>query len=206
MMADPDTTHTDRLIQQAIAGNTAAADKLIASYRAYLRKVIDLRMDDELRARFDPSDVVQETQIVAIQRIDDFLVDGPISFRVWLRRRALEQLVNMRRQHLTAAKRSVRREVMLSDHSSLAIARSLYLDAPSQRMRRQEQADKVRAAVQTLSERDREVLLLRHVEELTNMEVAEVLQMDAGAASQLYGRALRRLQNKLPSTGNSHDS
>ncbi len=76
MMADTDTNHTDRMIQQAIAGDTAAADKLIASYRAYLRKVIDLRMDEELRVRVDPSDVIQETQMVAIQRIDEFLVGG----------------------------------------------------------------------------------------------------------------------------------
>ena len=205
-MVEPDTTHTDRLIQQAIAGDQAAADELIASHRVYLRKMIDLRMDDELRVRVDPSDVVQETQLVASQRFDDFLARRPTSFRIWVRRKALEQRTDMRRRHLTAANRSVRREVKLSDHSSFAIAHSLCLGTPSQRIRRQEQADRVRAAMQTLSERDREVLLLRHVEELTNMEAAEVLQMDAGAASQLYGRALRRLQKKLTSAGISHDS
>lgn len=196
-MVDPDSTHTDRLIQQAIAGDTAAADQLFDNYRVYLRKVIDLRMDDELRVRVDPSDVVQQTQLVASQRMDDFLARRPTSFRIWLRRKALEQLVDIRRRHLTAAKRSVRREVMLSDRSSLAIARSLFLEAPSQRIRRQEQAERVRAAMRTLSERDREVLLLRHVEELSNREVAEVLQMDTGTASQCYGRALRRLREKL---------
>ena len=196
-MSDPDSTHTDRLIQQAIAGDTAAADQLFDNYRVYLRKVIDLRMDDELRVRVDPSDVVQQTQLVASQRMDDFLARRPTSFRIWLRRKALEQLVDIRRRHLTAAKRSVRREVMLSDRSSLAIARSLFLEAPSQRIRRQEQAERVRAAMRTLSERDREVLLLRHVEELSNREVAEVLQMDTGTASQCYGRALRRLREKL---------
>ncbi len=205
-MSDPDSTHTDRLIQQAIAGDTAAADQLFASYRVYLRKVIDLRMDDELRVRVDPSDVVQETQLVASQRMDDFLARRPTSFRIWLRRKALEQLVDIRRRHLTAAKRSVRREVILSDRSSLAIARSLFLEAPSQRIRRQEQAERVRAAMRTLSERDREVLLLRHVEELSNREVAEVLQMDTGTASQCYGRALRRLREKLNDPRVSNES
>ena len=205
-MAKPDTTDTDRLIQQAIAGDTTAAAELITSYRVYLRKVVDLRMEDELRVRVDPSDVVQETQIVATQRMDDFLVRRPTSFRIWLRRKALDQLAAMRRRHLTTDKRSVRREVILSDRSSFAIARSLCVDAPSERMRHREQADQIRTAMQTLSEHDREVLLLRHAEDLTNAEAAEVLQMDAGAASQHYGRALRRLREKLTSAGIFNDS
>jgi RNA polymerase sigma-70 factor (ECF subfamily) len=199
--ADQNSTHTDQLLQRAIAGDQQAVNDLISNHRTYLRKLVDLRMEDELRARVDPSDVVQETQLVASKRLDDFLQRRPTSFRIWLRRKALEQLVDMRRRHLNAAKRSVRREFAISDQSSMALAHGLFMETPSRHMRRQELTVQVRAAVETMYESDREVLLLRHVEELTNAEVAEVLEIDAATSSQRYGRALRRLRQNLLKTG-----
>ncbi len=204
-MADQDSTNTDRLLQRATAGDAVALNELISNHRRYLCKVVDLRMEDELRVRIDPSDVVQQTQLVASQRIDDFLLRRPASFRIWLRRKALEQLVDMQRRHVNAAKRSVRREVKISDRSSIAIARSLFVAAPSQQLRRKEQTAQVHAALGSMSESDREVLLLRHVEELTNTEVADVLDIDAASASQRYGRALRRLRQKLTTAEGCHD-
>ena len=199
-MADHDSTNTDRLLQRVTAGDPVALNELISNHRSYLHKVVDLRMEDELRVRIDPSDVVQQTQLVASQRIDDFLLRRPASFRIWLRLKALEQLVDMQRRHVNAAKRSVRREVRISDRSSIAIARGLFVAAPSQQLRRKEQTAQVHAALESMSESDREVLLLRHVEELTNIEVADVLDIDAASASQRYGRALRRLRQKLKTT------
>ena len=205
MNACADSTATDRLLKRVATGDEQALDELFAKYRGYLRKLIDLRMDDDLRVRVDPSDVVQETQYEANRRLDDFLTRRPASFRIWLRRKALERLVDLRRRHLNAERRSARREIMLSDCSSIALAHGLPVESPSRQMTRKEQAQQVRQTVQTLRDADREILLLRHVEELTNAEAADVLQIDPATASQRYGRALRRLRAALSGTGLSHD-
>lgn len=204
-MADHDSARTEQLLQQASLGDRNAAQELLAVHRRYLRVLIDLRMDDALRIRVDPSDVVQETQMVAAKRLDDFLLRRPTSFRLWLRRKALERLVDLRRQHLLAEKRSVRREVSLLDRSSMALARGMLTRSPSDIMSEMELAAQVRRAIHEMKDADREVLLLRHVEELSNAEVAEVMQLDSATASQRYGRALRRLREELTKRGFSHD-
>jgi RNA polymerase sigma-70 factor (ECF subfamily) len=192
-----DSTQTDRLLKQAQAGDRQAMDSLFAAHRAYLRCVIDLHMDDQLRKRVDASDVIQETQLEAAHRIQDYLSQPTVSFRIWLRQTALEQLINHRRRHVIAQKRSVRREVQLSDQSSFALAHRLLEKRPSEIVRREELAQQVREAVASMGEADREMILLRHIEELTNQEVSEVLEIDAGTASKRYGRALRRFREKL---------
>lgn len=200
MTSQHDSTVTEQLLARLEQGDASALERLVALHRVYLKRLIDLRMEVELRVRVDPSDVVQETQLVVIQRIDDFLRRRPTSFRIWMRRKALEQLVNLRRRHL-AAKRSVRRDLRLSDASTLAIARRLLADRPSQAMQRKELAQQVRSAIQRLSEIDREVLLLRHVEELSNIEVAELLELDPATARKRHGRAVRRLGEQLIESG-----
>jgi RNA polymerase sigma-70 factor (ECF subfamily) len=205
MTTDRDSTQIERLLERASRGDRSAADELIAAHRRYLRVLIDLRMDDALRVRVDPSDVVQETQLVASQRLDDFLQRRPTSFRIWLRRKALERLVDVRRRHLNAEKRSVRREVTLSDRSSMALARGMIPRSPSEIASDKETAQVVRLAVRRMKEADREVLLLRHVEELSNTEAADVMDVDAATASQRYGRALRRLREELTKQGISNE-
>jgi RNA polymerase sigma-70 factor, ECF subfamily len=201
MKTNEDSSQTSRLLDAAAQGDRRAVEQLIEVHRNYLRKIIDLRMDDALRVRVDPSDVVQETQLVACQRINDFLKRRPTSFRIWLRRKALEQLVDLRRRHILAEKRSVRREYTLSNRSSMAIARSLMYRPPSEQTHRQEAGRQVREAIASMSVIDREVLLLRHVEELSNAESAEVMKVDPATASQRYGRALRRLRDALHQQG-----
>ena len=80
-------------------GDSQAVNQLLAFHRAYLKRLIDVRLDPQLRGRIDPSDVVQETLVVASRRIQDFLKRRPTSFRIWLRRKALEQLIDQRRFH-----------------------------------------------------------------------------------------------------------
>ena len=200
MTSQYDSTVTDRLLARLDQGDRSALESLVALHRVYLKRLIDLRMTDELRGRVDPSDVVQETQLVVSQRIDDFLRRRTTTFRIWLRRTAMEKLVDVRRQHL-AEKRSVRREVRLSDASSLAIAQQLLAGRPSEAMQRKELARQVRSAIQRLRELDREVLLLRYVEELSNAEVAELLDIDSATARKRHGRAIRRLGEQLSESG-----
>ena len=150
MTSQYDSTVTERLLARLDQGDRSALESLVAMHRVYLKRLIDLRMTDELRSRVDPSDVVQETQLVVSQRIDDFLRRRTTTFRIWLRRTAMEKLVDVRRRHL-AEKRSVHREVRLSDASSLAIARHLLSGRPSEAMQRKELAQQVGSSIQRLS-------------------------------------------------------
>lgn len=204
MANEGDSTQTDRLLQQAHNGDRRALNDLFALHRAYLRRVIDLRMEDDLRGRVDPSDVIQETQLEAARRIHEYLENQAVPFRIWLRRTAIEQMVNLRRQHVLAKKRTVQREIQLPDHSSIALAQKLFEGRPSQILQRRELAKQVQCAIAEMGEIDREILLLRHIEELTNKEVAALLDIGSATASQRHGRALIRFREKLIAMGISH--
>lgn len=197
MLSTGDSAHSDRLLERVRQGDDAARAELLNLHRNYLRRLIDLRMDPELRRRLDPSDIVQETQLESTRRLDEYLERQPMSFRLWLRQNAIEQVANMYRRHVQSQKRNLRREVPFSHLSSLGVARFLLRDQPSERLRAQEVAERVQQALAELSDGDRELLLMRHSEELTNSEVAELLQIDPNAASKRYGRALRRLHSQL---------
>jgi RNA polymerase sigma-70 factor (ECF subfamily) len=198
-----DSAETGRLLELARAGDRGAFDRLFALHRDYLHKVVDLRMDRRLRARLDPSDVVQEAQLEAFRRLADYCERRPMGFRLWLRRTTHERLLRLRRFHLGTAKRAAGREVPLPDRSSLLLACPLFArgPSPSQDLAGREQAGRVRAAVAQLSEDDQEILVMRNLEELSNSEVAEALQIEPAAASQRYGRALLRLRKVLLARG-----
>jgi RNA polymerase sigma-70 factor (ECF subfamily) len=202
-MATPDSSDTDRLLQQVQAGDRQAFERLFAQYRSYLCQVIGTRLDSRLRARVDPSDVVQEAQMEAFRRLDDFLERRPMSFRLWLRKTACERLLMIERYHLKAARRAVGREVALPDHSSNQLMQQLFANGttPSQRLDKAGLARRVGEALAELSQTDREILLMRNLEALSNQEVAEALQIDPATASQRYGRALLRLRKKLLAAG-----
>ena len=192
---------TDRLLAAVAAGNQSALDKLIRLYTPYLRRLLQLRISPELNARVDVSDVVQETQMVVARRIDEFVTKRPASFRVWLRSRAIEQLVVQHRRHVKAEMRTVHREKSFNDASSMAIARTLLSETPSKMLQRIELAEQVRDLIESLNENDREMLTLRHAEGLTNGEIAEALNLDPNTARKRYGRALRRLVEKATTAG-----
>lgn len=199
----PDSTETQDLLRQAGAGDRQAFDRLFARYRSYLRQVIALRLDPKVRARVDPSDVVQETQLEAFRRLADFLERQPMPFRLWLRKTAHERLLVIRRQHVHAARRAVGREVPLPERSSLLLAQQLLAtgSTPSQRLERRELARRVRQALAQLAEADQEILIMRAFEGLSNQEVGYVLEIDPGTASKRHGRALIRLHQILSEGG-----
>lgn len=117
MSAFDQSTDTGQLLAAAERGNDSALERLLANHRDYLKRIVNNRIEPELRARLDPSDIVQETMLVASRRIDDYLARRPTSFRVWLRGKAVERLINERDRH-QALKRDVRKEVSLNDVSS----------------------------------------------------------------------------------------
>jgi RNA polymerase sigma-70 factor (ECF subfamily) len=199
----PDSAETQSLLRQVQAGDRRAFEQLFARHQSDLRQFVALRLDPKLRARLDPSDVVQETQLEVFQRLGDFLERRPMPFRLWLRKTAYERLLKLRRRHLGADKRAVDREVRLPDRSSLLLAQQLLAagSTPSQHLSRREIARCVGQAVAQLPETDREILLMRNFEGLSYQEISCLLDLDAAAARKRYGRALLRLRQLLADSG-----
>jgi RNA polymerase sigma-70 factor (ECF subfamily) len=164
---------------------------------------VEVHLDPRLRARIDPSDVVQETQMELVRRMDDFLRKRPMPFRLWVRKKAHERLLNLRRDHLIRKRRSVLREAALPDRSSLLLALPLLSGrpSPSEQLAARERAERLARAVERLPEVDREILLLRHAEDLPFEDIACLLDIQAAAARQRFGRALIRLQKLLTDEG-----
>jgi RNA polymerase sigma-70 factor, ECF subfamily len=199
----PEPVETQRLLGKARAGDRAAVDELFARHRPYLRRLVQVRLDPQLRPRVDASDVVQEAQLEAARRLQNYLQEPALPFRLWLRQLAYERLLMLRRFHLGAARRSRDREVALPERSSLLLARQLLAtgSTPSQRLDRQELSRRVRQAVAQLQAIDREVLVMRTFEELSYEEVGYLLGVDPATARKRHGRALLRLHKALSEDG-----
>jgi RNA polymerase sigma-70 factor (ECF subfamily) len=199
--ASPETV--ERLLQRVAHGDRAALDQLLGEHRQAMHRVVALRMDGRMRGRIDPSDVVQEAQLEAARRIDDFISRRPMPFHVWLHKTAYEGLLRLRRQHIGANCRSAEKELSLPENSSIALAKQLFTasGSPSRQAGKREAAARIRQAIAQLPDDDREILLLRNFEELTNVEAAQVLGIEPAAASKRYGRSLLRLRKILLECG-----
>jgi RNA polymerase sigma-70 factor (ECF subfamily) len=197
--AQPDSAETVRLLQQIRAGDRQAVEQLFARHRAYLHRFVELRLDPRLRRRVDASDVVQEACLEALARLDAYLERPPMPLRLWLRQIALDRTLKARRYHLGTARRALDREVPLPEQPSLLLAGRLLAagSTPSQHLDRHELARRLRQAVAQLPEADREVILMRHFEGLSNQEVGCLLGIDPGTASKRHGRAMLRLHHLL---------
>jgi RNA polymerase sigma-70 factor (ECF subfamily) len=203
-MADgePDSAEA-RLLRLACSGDRLALDGLYDRHRAALLAMVEVRMDRRLRARVDPSDVVQEAHLEAVRRLSDFAKRRPMPFALWVRKLAYERLLNLRRDHMAAARRSVLRELPLPEHSSLLLAGQLPVagPGPGEQLDRAERASRVRQALARLPEDDREVLLLRYFDNLSNQQIAQLLCVSPGAVSKRHGRAILRLHAALTRPG-----
>jgi RNA polymerase sigma-70 factor (ECF subfamily) len=198
-MSDP--PDTERLLERVGRGDAAARGELFQRHRARLRRMVALRLDPRLAARVDPSDVVQETIAMADRRLPDYLSDRPLPFYPWLRRLARDRLADLRRKHLRAGNRTVTREEppALPNASVQELAERLFArsSSPSARAQREERRARVRAALESLPDRDREVLVLRHLEQLPTSEIAAELELTEATVHTRHLRALRRLRDLL---------
>lgn len=171
-----------------------------------LRRMVAIRMDPRLSARLDPSDIVQETFAEALRRLPEYLEHRAIDFYPWLRQLAEQKLIDLHRTH-TAQCRSVGREQRIdgSANSSKQLARILTksLSTPSRKLAQREQSAQITDALADLSEGDREVLVLFHLEQLTISEICQVLGLTEAAVRSRRRRALERLAGILRSPGES---
>ena len=198
-----DSRETKHLLDLAAQGDRKAFDQLFEQHRAWLRRLISLRLDDRLKPRLDPSDIVQETQMVAFRRFQEFINHRPMSFRLWLRKMAQQRVYDAQRDHIGRHRRSLLREEEQPSRSSRLIARSLLSEqpTPAEKLARRELQRRVADAVAALGDRDREIVVMRHVEGLTFEEIAQVLDLQAPNVRQRYGRALFELRAKLKDSG-----
>lgn len=194
---------TEELLDRAADGDQSARQDLLARHHKRLRQMVAVRMDRRLAARVDPSDVVQETLLDAARELSDYLRDRPLPFYAWLRQLAWDRLVELHRRHVHAKRRSVRREepgvLNLPDESAIELARCLINSgsSPSKQMLRDEEKRRVHAALARLKPNDREVLVLRHLEQLPVREIAAILKLSEGAVKVRHLRALDRLRTFL---------
>lgn len=197
------TQAEDELLQLQSEGEPAVA-RLLDRYRPKLARMVVLRLDPRLVGKIDVDDILQDAFVETNRRIDDFLDQPTVPFFVWVRQLTSQILIDAHRRYLTAQMRDVSREVSLDQWGTasagsavLLVQLSDSLTSPSQFAARNEAVVQLRLALETLEPIDREVLVLRHLEELGNNEVADILGIDKCAASKRYVRALQRLRNAM---------
>jgi RNA polymerase sigma-70 factor (ECF subfamily) len=199
-----DSGETVNLIRRARAGDADALNGLFTRHRDRLRRMVEMRLDRRLQGRIDASDVIQDAYLEVAQRLDEYLTDPKLPLFLWLRLVVGERLMKLHRQHLGTRMRDAGREVSLF-RSAMPAASSAALAArllgkqtsPTQAAVRAERMLRLQDALNALDPIDREILSLRHFEELTRAEAANALAIDESAAAKRYVRALKRLKAVL---------
>jgi RNA polymerase sigma-70 factor (ECF subfamily) len=199
-----EASDTQELLARARRGDRTALDALFARHRERLRHGIALRLDRRLAARVDVSDVLQETYLEAARRLPDYLARPEMPFGLWLRWLARERVLVLHRRHLGAGRRAVGQEVRpLPVDSSAQLVQGLVGPgpSPSQAVAAVELAERLRLALQQLDDDERDLLLWRHFEQLSNRDIAQLLRISESAANKRYIRALQRLRGLLAGLG-----
>jgi RNA polymerase sigma-70 factor (ECF subfamily) len=207
----PDPSETQNLLRRVAQADAAATGELWERYRPALKRMIGLRLDQAVSRRVDASDVVQDVLIKASQRLAEYLRDPVLPFHIWLRQIARDRVIDAHRRHRASAGRSVDREQGLhakgagksfDDQSSLDLAlqlRDSELTPAAEALRRELQS-RFHSVLLQMDEGDREIILLRHFEQLSNGEAAQALGLSEAAAGMRHLRALRRLRVLLGET------
>jgi RNA polymerase sigma-70 factor, ECF subfamily len=197
-------SETVRLLERLRAGDRQALADLFQRHRARLRRMVELRMDARLYGKIDASDVLQDGFLDLAKRVESYLRDPRLPVFLWLRLVVRDRLAMMHRHHLGTALRDAGREVSLyrdpmPQASSAALASMLLgrMTSPSNAAVRAEQTLQVQEAVNSLEPLDREVVALRHFEQLTRAETAAVLGISEEAGAKRYIRALKKLKSIL---------
>ncbi len=199
----PPKPDTEDLVHRAAKGNETAMQQLLNRHRNRLKRMVAVRMDPQLNARFDPSDVVQDVLAEAARKLPGYASSVSIPFYPWLRRIAWDRLIALRQQHFQAQKRSVAREgpscLDLPDESAMHLAEQMVASgtSPSGGVLREELRARVRSALDRMDPADREILVMRHLEQLQVSEIASLLGISQGAVKMRRLRAAERLRELL---------
>lgn len=201
-----DSSETQKMLERAAQGDSSALSALLARHRERLRRMVALRMDQRLQGRIDASDVIQEAYLEAWTRLAEYLRTPTMPFFLWLRLLTAQRLVTLHRKHLGVQMRDPSMEISLYQEglpgtSSAALAAQLLGQdtRPSEAAIRAEMKVRLQEALNSMDPLDREVLALRHFEQLSRAEIAHLLQIREAAVSKRYLRALKRLKDLLSS-------
>ncbi|MEP3481705.1 MAG: sigma-70 family RNA polymerase sigma factor [Fuerstiella sp.] len=194
----------NELEKQLKLGDESVLGDVFTIHRPRIWQIVHFRLNHQVRGRVDPDDVVQEVFLAAKKRLPHF-VDGHFpSFFLWLRLVAGQTLSDIHRRHLTTEARSAFREALsprtdIWGNTSACLSHRFvaHITSPSCAAVKVELIAEVRKALDSMNEIDREVLALRHFEELTNQEVATELGISQNTSSTRYMRALERLRSIL---------
>jgi RNA polymerase sigma-70 factor (ECF subfamily) len=196
-----DTRTDEELLHSACAGEEGALAVLVERHRDRLQRMVRLRMDRRLQSRVDPADVVQDAYLTVRGKFPQYSAEQRLPFFLWLRLEVCQKLVDVHRRHLETKMRDAGQEVSLHrgplpQVSSVSLAEHLLgkLSTASHAAMRVELKLRVEEALNSMDPNDREVLILRHFEELSNSETAQVLGIKPTAAGNRYVRALQRLK------------
>ncbi len=200
------TIETDALLKNLREGNDKAVNELLERHRTPLRRMIELRLDRQMARRVDASDVVQDVFMEASGRLREYLENPRLPFHVWLRHLARDRMIDLHRRHRGALRRSMDREQALpvSQENSGDQLMDQFKDdelTPAAENIRREFEERFLLALEQLETDDREMILMRHFEQLGNNEVAEILGLTPPAAGMRHLRALRKLRNVLGEDG-----
>jgi RNA polymerase sigma-70 factor, ECF subfamily len=205
-MTITDSSDLDDLLRRVQRGDQQALVALFTRYRDRLRRMVRLRLDRRLQGRIDPSDVLQDAYLDVARRAGEYVANPSIPVFLWLRLITGQRLMALHRQHLGAQMRDAGQEVSLyrgalPQATSVSLAALLLgrLTSPTQAAQRAEMQIRLQEVINAMDPIDREVLTLRHFEELSNVETAQVLGIQKSAASNRYLRALKRLKDTLAS-------
>ncbi|MEZ6090608.1 MAG: sigma-70 family RNA polymerase sigma factor [Pirellulaceae bacterium] len=200
----PSSDPTGELLIAAKAGSTQAVNDLLDRHREPVRKLVKMRLDRRVQQRVDVSDVVQDVMVEANARLADYMANPSMSFHLWLRQIAWDHMIDAYRRHRGSAKRSLDREQSImgpvaDDQSTMEMIIQLRDPelTPAAAAAQSEIAKRVEATINELDPNDREIIMMRHFEHLSNQEVADVLGLKPPAASMRYLRAVRRLRELL---------
>jgi RNA polymerase sigma-70 factor (ECF subfamily) len=200
----PETERVQELLANAGKGRPQAEEELLAIFREPLRRAVELRLDPQLARREDASDIVQKVLFDAHRRLAEYLKDPRMPFHLWLRQMAQDRIIDTYRRHKEAARRSIDHEQSQqppawASQSSVQLLGQL-VDrerTPASAVLQQELQQKLQQVLKSLDDVDREVILMRYYEQLSNQEIAAALGLTEAAASMRHLRALRRLKEAL---------
>ncbi len=203
-------TNTRRLLDRALQGDEDARRDLLELHREDLRRMVEARLDRRIAARVDASDVVQDALIEAARRLEHYLTERPLPYFAWLRQIAAERVIDTHRRHVSSQRRSILREehgLEIPDESAVQLIARIFADdtSPSNRVVRKERNEQLTEALAALSARDREVLVMRHLEQLSTAAIAEALGISEGAVKARLLRGLLRLRGRLRADSSDGD-
>jgi RNA polymerase sigma-70 factor (ECF subfamily) len=202
-----ESEETSELLKKGVAGDQQALADLWDLYRERLRRLVKLRMDRRMQGRVDASDVLQEAFVDFASRAEEYTSDPSMPFFLWLRYLTGQRLQLLHRHHLGTMMRDAGREVSIHrgpmpQATSVSLAAQLMgrFTSVTQAVQRAEMQVMLQEAINSMDEIDREILALRHFEELSNTETAQVLGIKRSAASSRHLRAIKRLKEVLQGT------